>query len=56
MVLRSVRESFGRFAAIFIISALGVGFLAGLEAATPDMLLTGTRYFNSGRLADVRLL
>ncbi len=55
MVLRSIRGSLGRFLAIFTISALGVGFLAGLEAATPDMLLSGSRYFNDGSLADVRL-
>ena len=35
--LRSIRGSFSRFLAIFLIVALGAGFLAGLLAATPDM-------------------
>ena len=35
--LRSIRGSFSRFLAIFLIVALGAGFLAGLLATTPDM-------------------
>ena len=38
--LRSVRGSFSRFLAIFLIVALGAGFLAGLLATTP---ICGTR-------------
>ena len=34
---RSIRGSFSRFLAIFLIVALGAGFLAGLLATTPDM-------------------
>lgn len=56
MIFRSIKTSAGRFAAIFAISALGVGFLAGLSAATPDMVLSGSRYFAENRLADVRVL
>lgn len=56
MIFRSIKSSMGRFAAIFAISALGVGFLAGLSAATPDMALSGSRYFENNRLADVRVL
>ena len=55
MILRSIKESLGRFAAIFAISALGVGFLAGLSAATPDMLMSGSLYFDSGDMADFRI-
>ena len=39
VILREVRFSLSRFLAIFAIVALGVGFLAGLLAATPDMRL-----------------
>lgn len=55
-ILRSIKSSLGRFAAIFAISALGVGFLAGLLAATPDMADSGSRYFDQNCLADLRLL
>ena len=37
MVLRTIRESFGRFIAIFAITGLGVGFLVGLLCTAPDM-------------------
>ena len=37
MTLREFHHSFSRFLAIFAIIALGVGFLAGLLATTPDM-------------------
>ena len=50
MILRSIKDSFGRFAAIFAISALGVGFLAGLLAATPNMADSGSLYFEENGL------
>ena len=56
MILRSIRSSFGRFVAIFAISALGVGFLAGLLAATPNMADSGSLYFEENGLAHLRLL
>jgi len=55
-ILRSVKSSFGRFAAIFAISALGVGFLAGLMAATPDMAATGTAWFDEHELEDIKVI
>ena len=36
-ILRTFKGSRSRFAAIFAIVALGVGFLAGLLSTTPDM-------------------
>lgn len=52
-ILREVRHSLGRFLAIFGIVALGVGFLAGLWAATPDMHLSMDNYFDQQQMADV---
>lgn len=52
-ILREVRQSLGRFLAIFAIVALGVGFLAGLWATTPDMHLAMDNYFDEQQLADV---
>lgn len=45
-----------RFLAIFAIVALGVGFLAGLLAATPDMRYSGDRYFDETALFDIRVV
>ena len=45
-----------RFGAIFAIVALGVGFLAGLLATTPDMRYSGDRYFDESNLFDMRVM
>jgi putative ABC transport system permease protein len=52
-ILREIRGSLGRFAAIFGIAALGVGFLAGLLAVTPDMKLSVDRYFDRADMMDI---
>ena len=46
VILREVRFSLSRFLAIFAIVALGVGFLAGLLATTPDMRLSVDDYYD----------
>lgn len=53
---RTIRETMGRFVAIFAIVALGVGFLSGLLSATPDMRASFDRYFDSSGLYDVEIL
>jgi putative ABC transport system permease protein len=52
-IIREIRQSFGRFIAIFAIIALGVGFLAGLLATTPDMKISMDAYFDRTRMMDV---
>lgn len=54
-ILRTVRETFSRFAAIFAIVALGVGFLAGLLSTTPDMRYSADLFYDETRLFDVRV-
>ena len=55
-ILRSVRQSFARFAAIFAIIALGVGFFSGLKLTMPSFIKTGDLYVNETKLFDFRLL
>ena len=52
-IIREVKQSFGRFFAIFAIVALGVGFLAGLLAATPNMKTTVAQYYKDHNMADI---
>ncbi|GHU82154.1 hypothetical protein FACS189468_6060 [Spirochaetia bacterium] len=52
-IAREIRGSFGRFAAIFGIVALGVAFLAGLLATTPDMKLSVDLYFDRTHMMDL---
>ncbi|MEG2499761.1 MAG: FtsX-like permease family protein [Oscillospiraceae bacterium] len=56
LVRRTIWNTFSRFLAIFAIVALGVGFLAGLLAATPDMRYSGDKYFDETNLADLRVI
>lgn len=56
LFFRTVRGSLSRFLSIFFIVALGVGFLAGLLATTPDMRLTANTYYNDSRLMDLRVV
>ena len=55
-LLRSIRQSLGRYLAILAIVALGVGFFAGLKSSCPAMLGTADAYFHRQRFEDFRLL
>ncbi|MEG1270672.1 MAG: FtsX-like permease family protein [Ruthenibacterium sp.] len=55
-IRRTIWQSVSRFGAIFAIVALGVGFLAGLLATTPDMCYSGDRYFDETNLFDMRVM
>jgi len=51
--MREIKDSFGRFAAIFGIVALGVGFLSGLLVTTPDMHNSVDEYYDKNNMADI---
>jgi putative ABC transport system permease protein len=53
IILREIRSSLGRFLGIFAIVALGVGFLSGLLATTPDMKASVDRYFDKTNMMDI---
>lgn len=55
-ILRTVKSSFSRFAAIVAIVALGTGFFAGLLTTTPDMRYSADRFFDEGHLFDIRVV
>ena len=53
MSRRGIKSSLSRFLSIVSIVALGVGFLAGLLATTPDMKNTANEYFIDKNLYDL---
>lgn len=53
---REIKSSFGRFAALFAIVAIGVAFFAGLVATAPDMRYSTDAYYDEYNLMDVRIL
>lgn len=56
MLLRSIRESLGRYLAILSIVALGVGFFAGLKSSEPAMVATADSYLKQQRMYDFLLM
>lgn len=53
---REIKNSLGRFMAIFAIIALGVGFFAGLKMTKPDMVNTVTNFLRDNNFYDLHLL
>ena len=56
MIWREIKSTFGRFASVFAIIAIGTGFFAGVRITTPVMLNTFDDYYRENRLFDYRLL
>lgn len=54
-ILREIKQSFGRFAAIIAIVALGVGFLMGLLSSTPDMKASADQYYEKSVMSDFNI-
>ncbi len=54
--LREIKGSFGRWAAIFAIIALGVGFFCGLKVCKSAFLLTGDTYLKEQKFFDYELI
>lgn len=54
--LREIKQSFGRYLAIFAIVALGVGFFAGLKVAKEAMVYSVDQYLKETEFYDLRLL
>lgn len=52
-LVREIRQSKGRFLAIFAIVALGVGFLAGILQATPDMRISVDSFYRENSMTDI---
>ncbi|MGM9637563.1 MAG: ABC transporter permease [Eubacteriales bacterium] len=56
MTWRSIRSSLGRFAALFLIVALSVGFFAGLKLSKADMQKTLDDYAGEQQMFDFCLI
>ncbi len=54
MTLREIRNTFGRFFAVFAIIGIGVGFFSGVRITTPVMINTVNSYYEENQLYDYR--
>ena len=53
---REIKQSFGRFMAIFAITALGVSLFSGLKVLQPAMIKTTNEYFAEKEFYNYRLM
>ena len=51
-----IRKTLGRFLSIFLIVALGVIIMVGLQATEPDMVLSGDTYADQNKLMDIKIV
>lgn len=54
--LVKIKKSFGRFLSLFIIVLVGVGFFAGIQASSPDIVASVSQYNNSHKLMDYKIV
>lgn len=54
--LVKIRKSLGRFLSLFIIVLVGVGFFAGIQATSPDITASISRYNRRHKLMDYRIV
>ena len=52
-IAKEFKTGFGRFIAIMVIIAIGVGFLIGILQATPDMKNTMDSFLEKNRASDI---
>ena len=55
-IIREIKNSLGRFLAIFAIVAIGVAFFAGVTAASTDMQNSADKYYDDYNFMDLRLV
>lgn len=53
---REIRKARNRFLSILAITALGVGFFAGVRSSSPDMRLGADQYYDQNRLMDIKVV
>ena len=54
--IKEIIKSFKRFLSILLIVLLGVGFFAGIKAASPDMRITLDKYFDDKNVMDFQVM
>ena len=53
---KEIKKSYKRFISILLIALLGVGFFAGLRAASPDMVDTIDKYYKESNVYDIQII
>ena len=54
--IKEIKNMYKRFISILVMAFLGVGFFAGLRAASPDMLDTIDKFYRDSQVFDIKIL
>ena len=54
--IKEIKNTYKRFLSILIMAFLGVGFFAGMRAASPDMVDTIDQYYKESQVYDIKIL
>ncbi|MCI8443882.1 MAG: FtsX-like permease family protein [Clostridia bacterium] len=54
--LKEIKNTYKRFLSILLMAFLGVGFFAGMRAASPDMIDTIDLYYKENQVYDIQVL
>ncbi len=54
--IKEIKNTYKRFISILLMAFLGVGFFAGMRAASPDMVDTIDQYYKDNKVYDIQVL
>ena len=54
--IKEIKNTYKRFLSILVMAFLGVGFFAGMRAASPDMVDTIDQYYKESHVYDIKIL
>lgn len=54
--VKEIKNTYKRFISILLMAFLGVGFFAGMRAASPDMVDTIDQYYKKNQVYDIQIL
>lgn len=54
--IKEIKNTYKRFVSILLMAFLGVGFFAGIRAASPDMLDTIDQYYKEQNVYDIEII
>ena len=54
--VKEIKDTLKRFISILLMSFLGVGFFAGLRAASPDMIDTFDQFYEDNQVYDIQII
>ena len=55
-IFMKIKQNFKRFLSLLFMALLGIGFYAGIEACSPDMLKTLDKFYDDNDVYDIMIL